>query len=101
MLVNAGVKVLITTHSDFFVNQMSNLLMVSQVGLDDPAACEVTEEQVLVPEMVGAYIFRRTPEGSIVEELEVTGELGIPVEHFTDVHAAIYDQAIALEQAAE
>ena len=101
MLVNAGVKVLITTHSDFFVNQMSNLLMVSQVGSDDPAACEFTEEQVLVPEMVGAYVFRRTPEGSIVENLQVTGELGIPVEHFTDVHAAIYDQAIALEQAAE
>ena len=32
MLVNANVKVLITTHSDYCVNQINNLLMLSQIS---------------------------------------------------------------------
>ena len=32
MLVNSGVKVLLTTHSDYFINQLNNLLLLSDVS---------------------------------------------------------------------
>ena len=97
MLVNAGVKVLITTHSDFFVNQLNNLLLLSSVSPRRRAARRYTAREVLNPSDVGAYFFRPGDEGTLVETLEVTAEGGMSAEQFSDVHIATYDEAIALE----
>ena len=97
MLVNAGVYVLITTHSDFFVKQLDNLLLVSQLTPRRRAARKYSATEVLQPSDVGAYMFEPGPEGSIVRTLEVTADRGIPTEPFSEAHADLYDEAIALE----
>ena len=99
MLVNAGVKVLITTHSDFFVSQLNNLLLLSQLSNRRRAARRrYSANEVLHPDTVGAYQFNPGQNGTAVETLDVTAEGGIPITPFTDVHSAIYDEAIALER---
>ena len=100
MLVNAGVYVLITTHSDFFVKQLDNLLLVSQLTPRRRAARKYSATEVLQPSDVGAYMFEPGPEGSIVRTLEVTADGGIPTEPFSDAHTDLYDEAIALEHTA-
>ena len=98
MLVNAGVKVLITTHSDFFVNQLSNLLMLSQFsGKRRPKRYKKNE--VLDPDDVGAYYFDPTADGTIVRKLTVTPDNGIPTEPFTKVHRELYDEAVEFDYA--
>ncbi len=97
MLVNSGVKVLITTHSDFFVNQINNLLLLSQISSRSRAARKYSANEVLAPDNVGAYLFRNGEDGSSVETLDVTADSGIPTFPFTDAHSALYNEAIRLE----
>ena len=100
MLVNAGVNVLVTTHSDYFVSQINNLLLLSQLTPRKRAARKYMAGEVLNPVDVGAYFFEPGDEGSMVRALEVTAEAGIPTHQFTDAHSALYDEAITLEHAA-
>ena len=99
MLVNAGVKVLLTTHSDYFVKQINNLLLLSELSPRRRAARRYRREEVLNPDQVGAYLFRPTDDGTEVESMAVTASGGIPVDTFTDVHGALYDEAVTLEYA--
>lgn len=99
MLVNAGVKVLITTHSDFLVSQLANLVMLSGISPRRRAGRRYKAEEVLQPDDVGAYMFEPSPDGSIARPLAVDAERGIPLDSFTDVHTEIYDEAIDLEYA--
>lgn len=101
MLVNAGVQVLITTHSDYFVNQINNLLLLHEVKPQRRSARKYSASEVLDPSRVGAYLFHATTAGSLVENLGVTAGGGIPISQFTDEHSALYDEAIALEHAGE
>ena len=100
MLVNAGVYVLITTHSDFFVNQINNLLLLSRLTPRRRAARKYSAREVLQPSDVGAYLFEPGAEGSAVKTLGVTAEWGIPIGPFSDAHSTLYDEAIVLENVA-
>ena len=97
MLIKSKVKVLITTHSDYFVNQINNLLMLSQLSARRRAARGYSASEVLAPTDVGAYLFCPSDDGSQVERLDVTADTGIPTDPFTNVHSALYNEAIALE----
>ena len=99
-LVNAGVKVIITTHSDLLVGQINNFLALGQ------ASQELTEEQgfssadFLEQEQVGAYLFKHDQEkgGSILQSLEIDQDTGIDEDEFADVIEAIYNESIALQR---
>ena len=57
--VNAGLKVLITTHSDYIVKEVNNLLMLGQDFKDKPKALKklkYSEHDYLKPEAVRAYV---------------------------------------------
>ena len=97
MLVNSGVKVLLTTHSDFFVNQLNNLLLLSRVAPRRRPRRTYKRNEILNPANVGAYWFEPSDDGTLVQELNVTGEEGIPTFSFTRTHSDLYDEAIALE----
>ncbi|MCY3802764.1 MAG: AAA family ATPase [Chloroflexi bacterium] len=99
MLINANVKVLITTHSDYFVNQLNNLLLLSRVKSQSRSARRYRSSEVLEPSCVAAYLFDPSDNGSRMSKLEVTAEEGIPTFPFTDSHSALYNEAIALEHA--
>ena len=99
MLVNAGVQVLVTTHSDYFVSQINNLLLLSELTARQRAGRRYARSEVLEPGQVGAYYFRPTDDGTRVDNLEVTAAEGIPTDMFTDVHSALYNEAVTLEHA--
>ena len=57
--VHAGLKVLITTHSDYIVKEINNLLMLSQEFKDKPKVLKkykYSEHDYLKPESVRAYV---------------------------------------------
>ena len=99
-LVNAGVRVLITTHSDTFVSQINNLLALSQASPELIAEHGFVPEDFLAQDQVGAYLFRRNQElgGSEVVPLEIDSDTGIDEDEFAQVFEAIYNESIALQR---
>ena len=99
-LVNAGVKVIITTHSDMFVGQINNSLALSN------ASRKLIEEQgfepcdFLKPEQVSACLFKYDGEqgGSVIQSLEIDPDTGIDEDEFADVIEAIYKESITLQR---
>ena len=88
-LVRAGVKVLVTTHSDWLVEEISTLMLK---GMLDDEGKEI--ETCLLPEEVGVWRFRRC--GAVAKlPFEVRG--GIYPEEYEDVSETQYNRAVALQ----
>ena len=99
-LVNAGVKVMITTHSDIIISQINNLLALRQASPGLISEGGFTPEDFLREDQVGAYLFRYNRElaGSEVVPLEIDPDTGIDEDEFATVFEAIYDESIALQR---
>ena len=99
-LVNAGVQVLITTHSDIIISQINNLLALGQASPELIAEGGFEPEEILREDQVGAYLFRHNQDvgGSEVVRLEIDSDTGINEDEFADVFEAIYDESIALQR---
>lgn len=99
-LVNAGIEVLITTHSDTFVSQINNLLVLSQASQEVINERGFAPADFVKPTQVSAYLFRNEPGigGSKISQLEIDPDTGIDEEEFAQVFEAIYDESIALQR---
>ena len=100
-LVNAGVRVLITTHSNDFTGQINNLISMSNVSEDTWESLEFEPEECLQPDQVSAYGFRMDPDlgGAVTYPLPVGSDVGIEDEEFLPVIELLYHQAITLQDA--
>lgn len=99
MLVNAGVRVLVTTHSDIVLNQFNNLMQVSDFESRRRLRMGYKAIEVLRPNDVSAYVFQPNADGTQVRELPVDSDEGISTESFDSVHRALYDESIKMEHA--
>ena len=99
-LVNADVKVLITTHSDFFVNQVNNLLRASYASKRWLREKGFAPEDTLKHDDVSAYLFRMDKDagGSRIEELEIQRDIGIENPEFTEAINELYDETLLVER---
>ena len=99
-LVNAGVQVLITTHSNDFTGQINNLISMSNVSEETWKSLGLEQEECLQPEQVSAYGFRIDPGkgGAVTYPLTVGADVGIEDEEFLPVIELLYDQAITMQR---
>ena len=99
-MVRKGVKVMITTHSDYFLPQLGNFVRLSALP-EERARRGYDDEDYLNPDDVGCYLFAWDDEegGSVVQELEVSAADGIVEDEFYSVDEAMYDEYIELEGA--
>lgn len=100
-LIRHGVRVLVTTHSDYFLHQISNLVQLSAAGRETKASLKYAEEEALETEQVAVYLFRAEGDesGTIVERLTVTAEDGIPQDEFVRIAEQLYDETVRLDPA--
>mgnify|MGYP000380219050 CR=1 FL=1 len=75
--------VVITTHSDYFVYRLSNMIALSQIS-QKAKELGFTETEALAPHVVAAYLARPEDRKAILTPLQVTSE-GIPEEEFAEV----------------
>ena len=97
-MVNAGLHVLVTTHSDYFLQQLSNCIRMSS----KPSAARklgYTKKDQLPSESVGAYLFsfRKNRPGAETKELPVSKSEGIPEDAFVQIAESIYDETVKLD----
>jgi predicted ATPase len=82
--VNMGKNVIVTTHSDYLISALNNLIALSQLPKRRLKRLGYTKEEVLPPESVAAYLVRTEGDKALVEKLQVTRE-GIPEDEFAKV----------------
>lgn len=95
-LSSIGIDVTLTTHSDYFLTQINNI--IREGAITRTAEVEVSDV-ILQANNVTAYLFRDRPKaaGTVVNRLKVSEAEGIPDEEFGNVAQAIYDEATTLQ----
>lgn len=83
-LVNQGLKVGLTTHSEFFLQQLNNAIMAGTLPSDQAAELGVSEDR-LDASKVAAYFFKPSDSGTTVERLPIDPKQGIPEASFEGV----------------
>ena len=97
-MANAGLHVLVTTHSDYFLQQLSNCIRMSSKS-SVAKSLGYTKKDQLPSESVGAYLFsfRKGRPGTQAVELSVSKSEGIPENDFVRIAEAIYDETVQLD----
>ncbi|MBM4031135.1 MAG: hypothetical protein FJ291_05050 [Planctomycetes bacterium] len=99
-LVRLGVYVLITTHSDWLISQLSSLVKLSRVEPRVRAqVLHLPGELSLAPESVGAYVFSydHAAQGYNINRLAVDDE-GIPEDEFLRIHEVLYEESLSIDR---
>jgi len=97
-LVRKGVHVLVTTHSDYLLEQVNNFVLLSKVAPEKRREQGYREDDYLKPDEVAVYVFQYDEEskGYRIREAEVTEEEGITQEEFLRVDEALYRETLRI-----
>ena len=89
-LVRAGVRVIVTTHSDWLLQEIGNLVLegLLEDKTDEPASW-------LLPEEVGAWHFQKDEP---VQEILFHPRRGFSPEDYQDVAEGLYNRSVNLQQ---
>ena len=92
-LVRAGVRIVMTTHSEWFLEQIGNLVRLSGLSKARRQGLE-SADCALSPDQVGAWLFRPSnrPKGSVVEEVALDPETGLYPTGYDAVSDALYNE---------
>ena len=93
-LVHAGVRVIVTTHSEWVLEELANI--VSRSGLAETEREGAGGKGIaLHPDQVGAWLFKPKgrPKGSVVEEVKLDKETGLYPTDYDAVSEALYNES--------
>ena len=92
-LVHSGVQVLLTTHSEWFLEQIGNLVRLSELSEKSRSGIRGADV-ALRPDQVGAWLFRPKlrPRGSVVEEIPFERETGLYRAGYDEVSESLYNE---------
>ena len=101
-MVHAGIRVVITTHSEWVLEELANLVYLSQVPKDRAADFEGAP-LALEPDQVGVWLFeaKKRPRGSVVREIPLDTEMGSFDSGFAEVMESLYSTWAKLTRAAQ
>ena len=93
-LVHAGVRIILTTHSEWFVEQIGNLVRLSELP-EDRRADIAGADVALTSDQVGVWLFttKKRPKGSVVEEVTLDPDTGLFPTGYDEVSEALYNES--------
>ena len=93
-LIHSGVRVIMTTHSEWFLEQIGNLVRLSSLPENRRDGIEGADV-ALRPQDVGAWLFkpRLRPKGSVVEEVVLDPETGLFPTDYDPVSETLYNDS--------
>lgn len=96
-LINAGAKILITTHSDTFIQQINNLITLGDHPKKDEllAKLGISKNEVISRESVIAYEFFAPKGQGVVEEIKLS-RTGFIVESLNEVLIKLTEETLAI-----
>lgn len=99
-LVNAGIRVLVTTHSDTFVSQINNLMRISFASQRWLREKGFAQEECLKPDDLSAYQFDLADDadGMATKKLEITPDFGVDDDWSYPVVKSLYDETLLVQK---
>lgn len=75
--VKAGIRIIITTHSEWILEELANLLLMSELPVEHREGFEGAD-LALAPDEVGAWLFEPNAEasGTVIKEMPLDKEMG-------------------------
>ena len=99
-LVRAGVRVVVTTHSDWLLMEIANLMREGELEeLTKNQAGDTSRSSSLLPNEVGVWLFREDGDasGSTIEEIPFDRSEGIEPQEYENVAEALYNRSATLQ----
>jgi len=98
LVAKSGIHVIVTTHSEWILDQFSNLVRLSALPVAEREGLEGSAA-ALQPEQFGAWLFKRKrrPRGSVVEEIRVDPEAGGLLSDYGEVADQLYNTWAEIE----
>ncbi|WP_054855351.1 AAA family ATPase [Vulcanisaeta sp. JCM 16161] len=92
--VNMGKQVILSTHNDYLLYELSNLIEASELSDDELKRRGLGRGDVLSPDRVAVYLVRAEPgrDYSVLEEVPVSGN-GIEEEEFSKVATELAEES--------
>ena len=93
-IVRSGVRVVITTHSEWLLEQLGNLTQLSNLPADRRQGIEEAE-LALDPKEIGVWLFRPNPQqgGTVVEEVTLDPESWLFPVDYDRIGLELYNQS--------
>ena len=100
-VVKAGIRVIVTTHSEWVLEALANLVRLSEVP--EARRSEISGGPALKPEEVGAWLFERKkrPQGSVVKEIPLDTVRGTFPAGFGDITEQLYNDWASITNLAQ
>ena len=94
-LVHAGIRVIVTTHSEWVLEELANIVRRSALSTPDRKIAAGTKI-ALHPNQVGAWLFRqkKRPRGSVVQEVKMDDETGLYPTDYDVVSEELYNESV-------
>ena len=91
-VVKAGIRVIVTTHSEWVLEALANLVRLSEVAKSRRSKIDAGGP-ALTPDEVGAWLFERKlrPKGSVVKEIPLDAVRGTFPAGFGDITENLYN----------
>ena len=99
-LVRAGVRVVVTTHSDWLLMEIANLMREGEIEeLTENQESDPSRSISLLPNEVGVWLFRENGDasGSTIEEIPFDRSEGIEPQEYENVAEALYNRSATLQ----
>ena len=94
-LVQSGIRVIITTHSEWVLEELANIVRRSRLPSGERKKLE-HGDCALRPNQVGAWLFKKKnrPKGSVVEEVKLDDETGLYPTDYDEVSESLYNESV-------
>ncbi len=92
--VRAGVRILITTHSEWFLEQIGNLVNLSKLPENNRTGV-IEEDFSLRSDEVGVWLFKtaKRPKGSTLKEVTLDSDSGLYPSGFEEISETLYNES--------
>lgn len=101
-VVRAGIRVIMTTHSEWVLEELANLVRAS--ALSDADKKSMGQDGVsLQPQDVGAWLFqaKQRPKGSVVQEIPMESDSNLYPAGYDDVALELYNRGVKIDNLTE
>lgn len=93
-MIKDGLRVIITTHSEWVLEELANIVYSSEVSDLEAAPDEAKDPLALTDDEVGVWLFepKNRPRGSVVSELKLDRETGSFDTGYDEVSRSLYNR---------
>ena len=91
--INKGLKIMITTHSDYVVEQFNNLIRLSTIDKNLLDEFNYTVDDILNPENISMYHFKKEENYLFTAQKVDINETGFYEESLTPISEELYDES--------